>query len=99
MPRNEKADGAHEAEVEAHAAAADHGAAPEAHHEEAREEAAAPVPEIPRGVGVMRHPLDPKASASHDGETFEADEHGYLVVPHAAIEPLKSHGFELVKKG
>lgn len=88
-----------EAQVETHAAPAGDGAAAEAHHEAAHEEAEAhaEVPDVPHGLAVIRHPDDPGARASHAGQAYEADADGFLVVPLAAVEPLKSHGFVLVK--
>lgn len=99
-PAEKKADEAKveaAAEVEAAAPAAD--AAPDAPAADAAPEPAAP--DIPHGVAAMRHP-DPgngPAGASFAGVTYEPDKDGFIVVPLAAVEPLKSHGFELVKKG
>lgn len=98
-----------EAQVETQAAAAGDGAPAEAHDEAANAPAeaavdaaeaapeAAEAPDVPRGLAVMRHPDDENAGASHAGQSYAVDIDGYLIVPLAAVEPLKSHGFVLVK--
>lgn len=91
-----------EAQVETQAAAAGDGAPAEAHDEapDAPADAApeaAEAPDVPHGLAVMRHPDDQAAGASHDGQSYAVDIDGYLIVPLAAVEPLKSHGFVLVK--
>lgn len=74
-------------------------AAPAEPAAEAAADPADEAPQIPHGVAVMRHPDDRKAGASFGGQSFEPDDKGFLVVPLGAVEPLKSHGFELIKEG
>jgi hypothetical protein len=85
------------AEEEAAAKAeADRAAAEQAAADAAAAEAGKPgkAAAAPHGMVPMRH-KDKKASASYDGVNYPAGPDGKVLVPQAAVESLKPHGFEV----
>jgi hypothetical protein len=58
--------------------------------------AARDMPGVPASPVRLHH--DSAVACSYDGQLFEADGNGDVVVPAAAVETLAAHGFLLAPK-